>query len=437
MISSKKYQEYKSSNIDFIGDIPKHWEVRKLKFVSQSIQTGSTPSSKKGDYFTDGDINWYSPSDFDNNFILNDSIKKVILKALEDKEVKLYDKGSILFSGVGTVGKVGLLNESSSCNQQINIITPNNQFLSSYAIYLLFIIGLEVRKFAKATILPIFNQDETKALKIILPPLKEQEKIANFLDTKNKQIEEFIKEKQNQIKLLEEQKEAIINRAVTKGLDDSVEFKESGIEWIGDIPVSWEVKKLKFLASVHNGSTPKSTVKEFWDGDIAWISPQDISSIKDIYIHNSLRTITQKGYDNCGTYLVPKNSIILTTRAPIGNIAIATKDLCTNQGCKSIVVNKNNEYKYIYYLLVIFKKTLQSLGTGTTFLELSTTNLTSFYMPTPSQEEQKQIVKYIETETSKIDEVINQIQKECELIKEYKISLISEVVMGQIKVCDE
>jgi len=432
MISLKKYQEYKSSNVDFIGDIPKHWEVRKLKFVSQSIQTGSTPASKKGDYFTDGIINWYSPSDFNNDFILDNSIKKVIVKAIKDKEVKLYNKGSILFTGVGTVGKVGLLNENSSCNQQINIITPNSQFLSNYAIYLLFSIGLEVRKFAKATILPIFNQDETKSLSVLVPPLKEQEKIAKFLDTKNKQIEEFVKDKQNQIKLLEEQKETIINKAVTKGLDDSVEFKDSGIEWIGDIPKSWGIRKLKYVMDIiRTGTTPDTVNKDFFNGDINWFKPEDLNHS---ILNSSKEKVTQLAIDkNKVKYLVKDSILIVAIGATTGKTAYLNIDATFNQqitGFNSTI----NDNKYYFYTLKNFTKVFLSLASYTTLPILNNEFFKSFIVPLPAVEEQKQIIKYIETETSKINEVINQIQKEIDLIKEYKISLISEVVTGQIKV---
>ncbi|MEA2050086.1 MAG: restriction endonuclease subunit S [Campylobacterota bacterium] len=433
-----KYQEYKPSGVDFIGDIPKHWEVRKLKFVSKSIQTGSTPASKKGDYFTDGIINWYSPSDFNSDFILDNSIKKVIEKAIKDKEVKLYNKGSILFTGVGTVGKVGLLKESSSCNQQINIITPNSQFLSSYAIYLLYIIGLEVRKFAKATILPIFNQDETKALKIILPPLKEQEKIANFLDTKNKQIEEFIKDKLHQISLLKEQKEAIINKTVTKGLDDSVEFKDSGIEWIGDIPKCWEIKKLKYCAKVVLGKMLCNTDK----GNYQLKSYLKSKNVEWMNINTeSVEKMWFSEYE-ISLYKLNKNDLVLSEGGEVGKTSLWNNEIeeCYIQNSvHKVTVNNENLPKYYLYLFFLYGRVgyFDSLVNKVSIAHLTKEKLENLECVVAPKEEQKEIIKYIETETSKIDEVINQIQKEIDLIKEYKISLISEVVTGQIKVCDE
>jgi len=437
MLKAKKYESYKSSNIDFIGDIPKHWEVKKLKFIVDKIMGGGTPLTSKSDYWTENKndgLLWVAIADITKSEYIENTKKYITEKGLNNSSAQRVEAYSVLYSIYASLGKVAYSQYELTTNQAILAIKPNEELFYKFLFYYLQTVEDKLPFLSSSTTQNNISLDVVKNFDITLPPYTEQEKIANFLDTKNQQIEEFIKAKQKQIALLEEQKEAIINQAVTKGLDETVELKDSAIEWIGDIPKHWEVRKLKFLADIYNGSTPKSTVKEFWDGYITWITPQDISSIEDDYIYSSSRTITKDGYDNCGTYLVPENSIILTTRAPIGNIAIATKKLCTNQGCKSIVVNNSNEYKYIYYLLITFKDMLQSLGTGTTFLELSTTNLISFYMPTPSKSEQKQIIKYIEIEQSKIDKTITQIQKEIDLIKEYKVSLINEVVTGQIKV---
>ena len=127
-------------------------------------------------------------------------------------------------------------------------------------------------------------------------------------------------------------------------------YKPSGIEWLGDIPNHWQVKRLKQIAEIVNGSTPKSNVEKFWDGNITWVTPGDISKLTG-YISSSEKLITQEGYDSCGTEMVPALSTILTCRAPIGNTVIAEKELCTNQGCKSLFSN-SVEYRYLYYFIL-------------------------------------------------------------------------------------
>ena len=210
-------------------------------------------------------------------------------------------------------------------------------------------------------------------------------------------------------------------------------MKPSGIEWLGDIPEHWEVRKLKFVGKIRNGATPSTSQKEYWDGKIVWTTPAEINNL--VYINNSTRKISNEGYNSCGTHLVPKNSIILTTRAPIGKVAISGVELCTNQGCKSIVL-EDIIVKFIYFQMIIYKDEMNSLGRGTTFMELSNEALKNIKLPIPSNIEQNSIVQYIETETAKIEKTITTIEKEIDLVEEYKTALIAEAVTGKIDVRD-
>ena len=130
-------------------------------------------------------------------------------------------------------------------------------------------------------------------------------------------------------------------------------------------------KKVKFLNKVVNGSTPKSSAEEFWDGEILWVTPEDLSKSDDPVIWGTKRQITPEGYSSCGTTMCPEGSIVLSTRAPIGSLGIASKSLCTNQGCKTIVPKENVFSKYEFYQLSVESDSLNSLGKGTTFKELS------------------------------------------------------------------
>jgi len=204
-------------------------------------------------------------------------------------------------------------------------------------------------------------------------------------------------------------------------------YKESGIEWIGDIPSHWDVKKLKFVSRVFSGSTPKEN-SEYWDGDIPWITPSDIGKIKNsVFIDDTSRKITEFGLDSCGCRLIPSYSVVLTNRGPIGNVIIPTMDFTTNQGCKSIITTEYN-YLMLYYFLSISNGVLNSMGQGTTFLELSTSSLKDFILPTPPISEQEQIVSYLDDKTTKIDELIQKKLRKIDLLKEYRTSLINTVV---------
>ena len=202
------------------------------------------------------------------------------------------------------------------------------------------------------------------------------------------------------------------------------EMKDSGVDWIGDIPAHWEVKRIKDVCNVVCGATPKDRAS-YWDGDIIWISPSDMSELGEI--KEGARTITEQGYQSCGTSLVPEGSIVMSTRAPIGKINIATNELCTNQGCKCLTSTKLN-MKFMLYYMWSKNKQFQALGRGTTFIELSTKDLSLFLFAIPPIEEQQAIADYLDKKTAEIDEQISLFEQKQNAYTKLKQSLISQVV---------
>ncbi len=201
-------------------------------------------------------------------------------------------------------------------------------------------------------------------------------------------------------------------------------MKPSGIAWIGDIPTGWQVKKIKYFTEIVNGSTPDSSDLNCWDGPIKWITPADMANTGIIF--EGERTLTQYGYNSCGTTMLPKGSIVISSRAPIGKINITGDALCTNQGCKSLVGGTDN--RYLYYLLLSGQEELVRLGRGTTFIELSTHDLANFGIVLPGGAEQIAIADFLDTQCAKIDGVIADIEKQIETLQKYKKSLITETV---------
>ena len=211
-------------------------------------------------------------------------------------------------------------------------------------------------------------------------------------------------------------------------------MKDSGVEWIGKIPIHWDNVPTKLVSKIVNGSTPKNNV-EYWEGEVVWITPSDIGPIKEqVFISDSKRKITIEGLNSCGCSMCPKNSLILTNRGPIGNVVISTVEFTTNQGCKVMIPKENMNVKYLYYFFKISNDELNMLGQGTTFLELSTNSLSMFKVNLPPLSEQQQIVQYLDEQTGIIDKTISNEKTRIELLKEYKQSLISEVVTGKRKV---
>jgi type I restriction enzyme, S subunit len=205
-------------------------------------------------------------------------------------------------------------------------------------------------------------------------------------------------------------------------------YKASGAEWIGEVPEHWEVLPLKRSFRIVAGSTPKSDNEAFWDGDILWATPGDLSKRDSVYMNDTQRKITADGLASCGTSLVPAKSIILSTRAPIGSLAIAELEMCTNQGCKSLVPLERSDTEYFAHLLSVSSEELNIRGKGTTFLEISGDELGAFKTPAPPLPEQTHIAEFLDRETAKIDGLVAEQRRLMELLKEKRQAVISHAV---------
>ncbi len=266
-----------------------------------------------------------------------------------------------------------------------------------------------------------------------VPSIDEQRLIAAYLDDKIKQIDSIIDEEKASIEEYDKWKKSVIFEAVTKGLNKNVIMKDSGISWIGNIPESWAIKKIKNSFSIVSGATPKSDKEEYWDGDIVWITPADYKT-EDKYIRSSKRHLTEAGYSSCGTTIVPSGSVIFSKRAPIGTVGINTIPICTNQGCLSCVPNASVDSEYFYYAMSVFVKEFELFSSGTTFKEISANSFANFVLPFPPVDEQKEISTYLSVKCTKMEEIR---REKLDLIKSlelYKRSLIYETVTGKRKV---
>ena len=205
-------------------------------------------------------------------------------------------------------------------------------------------------------------------------------------------------------------------------------YKKSGTEWLGDVPEHWRLAALKHNFEIVGGSTPKSEVEEFWDGAIIWVTPADLSNRSSTWINASQRTISEAGLRSCGTTLAPPGSIVLSTRAPIGSLAIAATELCTNQGCKSLVPHVGIQARYFAYVLGVCTADLNIRGRGTTFVELSGDALGAFHVCVPPTAEQEAIARVLDNETAKIDSLVSEQRQLIELLAEKRKAVITLAV---------
>lgn len=275
--------------------------------------------------------------------------------------------------------------------------------------------------------------DDLKKIPTLVPALEEQKKIADFLDGKCAEIDELVQTEEKMIEELKAYKQSVITEAVTKGLDPAAPMKDSGIEWIGEIPESWNIRKIKRLFNVYSGATPKSDEDSYWDGDIAWVTPADFKT-EDVFIYKGRKNITEEGLKSCTTRLVPPNSIIFSKRAPVGAVAININELCTNQGCLACIPQKHIVTKFYYYAMSVLQREFEEAAAGTTFKEISYTAFANFELPFAVEHEQNKIADYLDEKCAKIDEIIALRTEQINQLKEYKKSLIYEYVTGKKEV---
>ncbi len=204
------------------------------------------------------------------------------------------------------------------------------------------------------------------------------------------------------------------------------EMKDSGIEWVGNIPATWKSIQIKNLFTILSGATPTPDTDN-WDGDVLWITPADYKT-KDKYVSGGKRNISQQGFNTCSTSMIPKGSIIFSKRAPIGTVAINTEVLCTNQGCLSCVSKADTCNDYFYYVMSIGTEHFELLGSGTTFKEISANSFSNCKLPCPDKCEQEKIADYLDKQCEELNKLISDIQSQIEVLEEYKRSVITEAV---------
>lgn len=205
-------------------------------------------------------------------------------------------------------------------------------------------------------------------------------------------------------------------------------YKESGVDALGRIPTHWDTTRLRRVFAVVSGSTPESGIAEYWEGDIPWVTPEDLGELNGSEILHTRRRITEAGYQSCATTLVPGGSLVLSTRAPIGHLGIAGASLCTNQGCRCLVFRRDSSRRFFYYQLMALRHDLESFGQGSTFKELRTDKLQAVLLVEPPKVEQHAIAAFLDRETGKIDELVAKKKRLVDLLHEKRAGLISWAV---------
>jgi len=205
------------------------------------------------------------------------------------------------------------------------------------------------------------------------------------------------------------------------------EYKEAHLEWLEQVPVEWSIRKLNAFGELNGGGTPHTETSKYWGGDIIWVTPKDLTASKNEYLYSSERTLTELGLPHTSKILSP-GTILFGCRAPVGNVAIAGVELTTNQGFISIAPNNKTDTRFLFYLLRSVVKIIQNESSGTTFQEISRSKLSSLKFPLPPLKTQQRIVDFLDAETSRIDNLVSEMEAMITLLQENRKTLISEVV---------
>lgn len=437
----KKYDSYKESGVEWIGEIPSHWELSKSKFEINVINGFAF----KSEDFEDEGTPVIRIGDLKPPYVDLSNAKCIDTSKYKDLKPYSIIHGDLLLAMTGaTIGKTATYvnDEISYLNQRVGLIKPlknNNAGFTKYIYDSYFFrefVNLECSGSAQENI----GKSQLGELKIAVPNSDEQTAIANFLDKKTTQIDDLISKKEQFIQLLEEERVAVINQAVTKGLNPSVPMKDSGIEWLGEIPEHWESYRIDWVANIVRGNTGFRKDELLDSGD--YVALQYGKTYKVDIVDNSFNFFVNSEFYKESQIVTKGDTILISTSETFEDLGHSCFYINENDGLlggEQILLKPNrtvlNE-KYLYQYVRQFCRELQKYAKGLKVFRFSTHDLKQIFIAIPTIEEQIKIVDFLDIETIRIDSLTSKMEKEIELLKEYKTALISEVVTGKVDVSD-
>lgn len=444
-MSFKAYEEFKDSNIDWIGPIPNYWQSYKLKHVINEFIAGGTPKSSNDAFWDENNngIPWIAIGDMTDNDYVNSTVKSITREGLADKNLRILKKGTLIYSIFASLGKTAILNIDATTNQAILGLITSTKIDVKYLKYYLEALKGTISRFSNENTQENLNSNIVKNMEIAMPEsLEEQKQIVNYLDKQTAKIDATIAKNKELIELLEEKRVALINQVVTKGLNPDVSMKYSGVEWIGKIPEHWNIMKLKHHGFVLGGYAFKSG--DFTDSGVKVVKITNVQSLK--FDWSECFYLPKSYLHEHSEFKINKGDIIFALTRPI--ISTGIKAAIFDENEPALANQRTGIFKkhsndlistFLYYVIYsdYFKEDFKSKITATNQPNISPLDIGEIKLILPSVEEQKQIVSKLDEETKKISEVISKIKENINLLEEYKTSLIHNVVTGKIDVREE
>ena len=434
MAKYKAYPEYKDSGVEWLGGIPKEWNVSRVKYIAP-FQVGWTPPTKNDANFI-GDNLWVNISDLKGKFI-SSTTKCISDQAAKEASMEITPKGSLLYSFKLSVGAVSFAACDLYTNEAIASFLDYAELPLSYLYYVLpkFIVENASTNIYGAKIL---NQELIKNSFVLVPDHDEADRIASFLDHETAKIDNLIEKQQQLIELLKEKRQAVISHAVTKRLNSEVPMKDSGVEWLGEVPKHWVSSSLKHKANIIDC---KHITAEFSDTGIPVAS---IGEVKNWFVDLSTAKLTNERYYRSlieGGRKPLAGDIIYSRNATVGEAAIVGSNMppfAMGQDVCLIKTKENIIPEYILYVLksnTIFQQ-LNLAMIGSTFKRINVDDIRNFSIAIPPKNEQISIVNVLKAKLEKYDQTVENAELLVNYMQERRTALISAAVTGKIDVRD-
>lgn len=423
----RPYDEYKKAKQEWLGVIPKHWKQSKAKRIFNETSIKNCPEEEL-------------LSATQNKGVIPRSMldTRVVMPTGNLETFKLVQEGNFVISLRSFQGGLEYSKYRGIVSPAYNILEEKlhqNRMYYKHLFKSHDFIGELQRNVTGIRQGKNIDVNDFKEIILPIPPIDEQDKIVKYLDNKLAKINKFIKAKKKLIAVLKEQKQAVINEAVTKGLNPDVKMKPSGIEWLGDIPEHWEVKQLRRITKiVKTGGTPQGADEKYYCEDgFNWYSPGDFCD--ELYLGRSSRQLSELGIDAVNIH--PKDTIMMIgIGGTMGKVSIAKTHCACNQQINAIICKSGVSIEYLVYYLRSIRNHIFATAKYTTLPILNQEETKKIPILQLPLSEQQEIVRHITQKIVVIDKSIAGIEKEIELMTEYRTRLISDVVTGKVDVRD-
>ena len=433
MMKYQCYAEYKDSGVEWLGEIPSHWDSKPLKYLctyNDEVLTEATSSDTEIQYI---DIGSVSATEGISH------IETMLFKYAPSRARRIVKDGDVIVSTVRTyleaIAPIDNPPENLIVSTGFAVIRPNKNLYKGYAAYCLRAKGFikEVVARSVGVSYPAINSSDLVNIAVPSIAYSEQTKIANFLDHETAKIDSLIEKQQQLIELLKEKRQAVISHAVTKGLNPNVSMKDSGVEWLGQVPEHWIVKSYRHASRIYRGKfghRPRND-PAFYDGEYPFIQTGDVARA-DKYITEYSQTLNEKGKEV--SQLFPKGTLMMAIAANIGDTAILGFEAYAPDSVVGFKPHDQIDLEFLKYSFMAALPALEQTSTQSTQANLNVERIGAVQGSFPSKGEQKKIVQYLDQLLEHYRVTENKAESTIQLMQERRTALISAAVTGKIDV---